>query len=311
MKTHPGWCAPIQHWTKGQQKVNERCSLLAKDTHWANVAHAVSATEITAPVESIFSGTQHGQSHLVIIFRHNKRWRAPLWHRWPSPVEESLSIWQLRVMKKWKSTFGLFELVLFTSSASEWHFHLSSPLIGSSAHIPIGGSTSPHTHTRRIYLPTTQTHTLHICLYVLTALCIMTATALPSHLFAFSSNPPNVWGLSLNIKRSTGRKRCSSTVNENKPSKMVLQTLCSKAISVCPSFTPSRLQTLNTQGRRYNYRTSNKLLINTIDEKRLFFFQSCTHCCSEQHWTSEKCSFCIVFMHNSHRLSITSAFIHQ
>lgn len=49
--------------------------------------------------------------------------------------------------------------------ASEWHFHLSSALIGSSAQIPIGGSASPHTRGAFTFL--THIARLPLCVYCL------------------------------------------------------------------------------------------------------------------------------------------------
>lgn len=118
-------------------------------------------------------------------------------------VEESLSIWQLSVMKKhfwtlWACLVYLLCLWVALSSVFPPNWILCTH-----SHRRICISS----YTRRIYLPHTHGTFAFMCLL---PLCIMTARALPSHLFAFPLNPPNVWGLSLNIKRSTRRKRCGS-----------------------------------------------------------------------------------------------------
>lgn len=169
-------------------------------------------------------------------------------------IEESLSIWQLSVMKKhfwtlWACLVYLLCLWVALSSVFSPNWILCTH-----SHRRICISS----YTWRIYLAHTHGTFAFMCLLLL---CIMTARALPSHLFAFPLNPPSVWGLSLNIKRSTRRKRCGSILNENKPSKTVLQTLCSKAISAVPKFHPIKAE-LKTRGRTYNYCTSNKLTIN-------------------------------------------------
>lgn len=126
--------------------------------------------------------------------------------------------WQISEMKK---QFWMLGPVLFTSPASEWHFHLSSSLIGSSAHNPIGASASLHTRSTFTFL--THTHMRHICLHVsaaslynsskswaLTCICIFPPLTLsPRPLFKHQN-------------RFEMENMC---FHLNKPSKTVLQTL--------------------------------------------------------------------------------------
>lgn len=154
-----------------------------------------------------------------------------------------------------KTTFGLFELVLFTSSASKWHFHLSSLLIGSSAHIPIGGSASPHTP----HLPSS--HTQHICLCVFTASLYNDSQSFALTYMSISSQTTKCRRTLLTHQKKHQEEKMWFHLNENKPSKAMLQTLCSKAISGVPEVHPIKAEP-NTRGIKHNYCTSHKRTIN-------------------------------------------------
>lgn len=89
---------------------------------------------------------------------HNDQW-LPLETVTPDPQTAGKCVWQISEMKK---HFWILRACLVYLPASEWHFHLSSSLIGSSAHIPIGGSASPHTRSTFTFL----THAPHLPLRV-------------------------------------------------------------------------------------------------------------------------------------------------
>lgn len=98
-------------------------------------------------------------------------------------------------------------------------------------------------YTRRIYLPHTRSTFACMCLLLL---CIMTARALPSHLFAFPLTPQCLRPLLKHQKKHQEEKmRCH--LNENKPSKTVLETLCSEAISGAPKPSPHQGRAENTK----------------------------------------------------------------
>lgn len=180
---------PEDAWSMWQRATKGR------DTLCYNTILAILPKEITPCIRSILSGEHHGQLHTAVV------WGSTVTSLTLTQVEKSLSVWQLSQMKKhfWSLWARLVYLLCLWVALSS----VFSPnwILCTHSHRRICISS----YTRCIYL--SHTH-LPLCVYCF--LCIMTARALPSHLFAFSLNPPSVWCLSLNIKRSIGRKRCSS-----------------------------------------------------------------------------------------------------
>lgn len=161
------------------------------------------AEEKNTRIGSTVNGTQHYQLHTAIISIYS----SGVGHHCdipdPNTGRISLSIWQHSVMKKhfwtlWACLVYLLCLWVALSSVFSPNWILCTH-----SHRRICISS----YTQRIYLPHTHSTFAFMCLL---PLCIMTVRALPSHLFAFPLNQPSVWGLSLNIKRSTRRKRCGS-----------------------------------------------------------------------------------------------------
>lgn len=97
-------------------------------------------------------------------------------------VEESLSIWQLSVMKKHFWTLWAFLVYLHCLWVALSSVFSPNWILCTHSHRRI----CIFSYTRRIYLAHTHSTFAFMCLL---PLCIMTAGALPSHLFAFLLNP--------------------------------------------------------------------------------------------------------------------------
>lgn len=85
-------------------------------------------------------------------------------------------------------------------------------------------------HTRHIYLPRTQ----HICLYVFTASLYNDSRSFALTFICISSQPTKCLRLLLTHQKKHREEETWFHLNENKPSKTVLQTLRSRAISGMP-----------------------------------------------------------------------------
>lgn len=143
---------------------------------------------------------------------------------------------------------------MFISSASEWHFHLSSPLIGSSAHVPIGVSASSRTRDAFTFFTHTHiyTHTPHICLYVFTASLYNDSRSFALTFICISSQPTQSLRPLLKHQKKHREEKMWRYLNENKSSKTMLQTLCSWAISALPRTHPVNVEP-KIRGKRCNY----------------------------------------------------------
>lgn len=158
------------------------------NTLWYNRVLAILPKKITACIWIHFlvvNSTISCLQHFFFFPRLAVVWGSTVTSLTLKQVEESLSIWQLSVMKKhfwtlWACLVYLLCLWVALSSVFSPNWILCTH-----SHRRICISS----YTRCIYLPHTHSTFAFMCLLLL---CIMTARALPSHLFAFPLNPPSV-----------------------------------------------------------------------------------------------------------------------
>lgn len=95
---------------------------------------------------------------------------------WPCRTSRS-KVWARDRRLVMKKHFGARSpRSVFTSAAFEWHFHPSSPLIGSSAHVP------PHSEHLHLLATPSYKHT-HACIYL--SIYIYTYTSIYSYIYLY------------------------------------------------------------------------------------------------------------------------------
>lgn len=152
------------------------------NTLWYNTVLAILPKEMTPRIGSI-SVVHIMVSYIWLLFSDiTVVWGSMVTSLTLTQVEESLSIWQLSVMKKhfwtlWACLVYLLCLWVALSSVFSPNWILCTH-----SHRRICISS----YTWSIYLPHTHSTFAFMCLLLLR---IMTARALPSHLFAFPSQP--------------------------------------------------------------------------------------------------------------------------
>lgn len=196
--------------TKGNLMV-----LVAKEGQsWYDTVLAISLTE-TTPALDQFSVVHSMISCIQLLLPGTTAlWGCSVTSLTLTQVEESLSIWQPSVMKKhfwtlWACLVYLLCLWVALSSVFSPNWILCTH-----SHRRICISS----YARHIYLPHTHRTFAFMCLL---PLCIMTVRALPSHLFAFPSQPAQCLRPLLKHQKKHQEEKMWFHLNENKPSKMV------------------------------------------------------------------------------------------